>query len=232
MLSMKGKAMKWASKDKCTSNMAMRFAIAACIGVFSLFSSSALAQFRVPEAVQLYTDDELVRLIRQNTHLQRVRDIDDCQLYQDIQAQAEIERRPTYQFLYGDMLAYAVCYERDVALGVSYMEQAAQQGLPEALEQLGRYYHVGQLVQPDMRRAILYLREAASLGNLPAQKRFAQILLNGHGSALDFEAAYHYLHNTVTADTTEHREIQRLLNALEEKMPTRIVERARLPLNS
>lgn len=189
-------------------------------------------QFSVPQAVQLYSDDELVELIRQNRHLQRVQDIDNCQLYQDIQAQAEVERRPAYQFLYGDMMAYGVCYEKDVSLGVHYMQLAAEQGFPEALEQLGRYYHVGQLVQPDMRRAILHLREAASLGSLPAQKRFAQILLTGEGSALDMEAAYHYLHNAITGDDQEHRQIQRILLALSDKMPPRIVERAKLPLDS
>ncbi|MCO4321961.1 tetratricopeptide repeat protein [Aliidiomarina quisquiliarum] len=196
-----------------------------------VYSAAEARQFKVPEAVQLYTDDELVRLIRQNSHLQRVRDVDNCQLYQDIKAQAEVERRPAYQFLYGDMLAYAVCYDRNVELGVTYMQEAAIQGLPEALEQLGRYYHLGRLVQPDMHRAILYLREAASLGNLPAQKRFANILLAGHGSALDMEAAYHYLHNAVTASAQEHRQIQTILLALEEKLPARIVERARKPLN-
>lgn len=196
-----------------------------------VYNVAEARQFKVPEAVQLYTDDELVRLIRQNTHLQRVRDVDNCQLYQDIKAQAEVERRPAYQFLYGDMLAYAVCYDRNVELGVTYMQEAAAQGLPEALEQLGRYYHVGRLVQPDMSRAILYLREAASLGNLSAQKRFANILLAGHGSALDMEAAYHYLHNAVTASAQEHRQIQTILLALEEKLPARIVERARKPLN-
>jgi len=199
----------------------------------SWISSTAEArQFSVPQAVQLYTDDELVSLIRENRHLQRVRDVDNCQLYQDIRAQAEVERRPAYQFLYGDMLAYGVCYDRDVELGVRYMQLAAEQGLPEALEQLGRYYHVGQLVQPDMERAILHLREAASLGNLPAQKRFAQILLSGYGSALDMEAAYHYLHNAITGDEQEHRQIQRILMALSDKLPTRIVERAKLPLDS
>lgn len=189
-------------------------------------------QFEVPEAVQLYTDDKLVEMIRLNTHLKQVRDVDNCQLYQDIKAQAEVERRPAYQFLYGDMLAYAVCYERNVELGVAYMQEAAAQGLPEALEQLGRYYHVGQLVQVDMRRAILYLREAASLGSLPAQKRFARILLEGHGSALDMEAAYHYLHNAVTANASEHRQIRMLLSALAEKLPPRIVARAQQPLNA
>lgn len=199
---------------------------------FTLLQPVQAQQFKVPEAVQLYSDAELAALIRKNTHLHRVRDIDNCQLYQDIKAQAEIERRPTYQFLYGDMLAYAICYDRDVALGVTYMQEAAAQGLPEALEQLGRYYHVGQLVQPDIQVAIRYLREAASLGNLPAQKRFAEILLAEQGSALDMEAAYHYLHHAVTASPTEHQQIKALLAGLEKKMPPRIVERAKLPLNA
>lgn len=204
---------------------------------FALYSTVLLAQdVRLPvrgvEAVQLYSDDELVRMIRDNTHFQRVRDEDDCQLYQDIRAQAEVERRPSYQLLYGDMLAYEVCYERDVDLGVTYMEAAAAQGMPEAIEQMGRYYHRGLFVQKDVNRAILYLREASAMGSLRAQKRFADILLAGHGSPLDYEAAYHYLHNSVVADRSEHAAIQRRLEALAELLPPRIVERARSPLDS
>lgn len=184
------------------------------------------------EAVQLYSDDELVRLIRKNRHFHRVRDIDDCQLYQDIKAQAEVERRPVYQLLYGDMLAYAVCYERDVKLGVTYMEHAAAQGMPEALEQMGRYYHQGKFVQVDHERALLYLREAAALGSLAAQKRFADMLLAGVGSPLDYEAAYHFLHNAVTADRSEHQAISKRLHKLAELLPPRIVERAKSPLDA
>ena len=189
-------------------------------------------QERLVEAVQLYSDDELVRLIRNNEHFARVRDSDDCQLYQDIRAQAEIERRPVYQLLYGDMLAYSVCYERDVKLGVTYMERAAAQGMPEALEQMGRYYHQGRFVQQDNRRALLYLREAAALGNLAAQKRFADLLLAGQGSPLDYEAAYHYLHNAVTASSSEHSAISARLTKLAELLPPRIVERAKSPLDA
>ena len=39
------------------------------------------------------------------------------------------------------------------------MREAADQGLPEALEQLGRYYHVGKFMQVDMRQAIIFLKE-------------------------------------------------------------------------
>lgn len=198
----------------------------------SVEAAREAAAVRGYEAVQLYSDDELAQMIRNNTHFMRVRDLDDCQLYQDIRAQAEIERRPVYQLLYGDMLAYAVCYEQDVELGVAYMEHAAAQGMPEALEQMGRYYHLGRFVQPDHKRALLYLREAAALGSLPAQKRFADILLSGVGSPLDFEAAYHYLHNAITGDPGDHRAIQQRLIKLEQHLPPRIVERAKSPLDA
>lgn len=188
--------------------------------------SAQARQFVVPEAVQLYSEDVLVDLIRHNTHLYRVQVTDDCQLYQDIRAQAEVEKRPAYQFLYGDMLAYGICYPRNIELGLLYMEKAAEQGMPEAMEQLGRYYRKGHLVQEDMKRSIVYLREAASLGNLPAQKQFAELLLAGQGSPLDMEAAYHYLHHSVTKDKGEHKHIQSLLHKLAEFLPPRIVQRA------
>ena len=102
------------------------------------------------EAVQLYSDAELVEMFATNEHITQVRDVDRCQLAQDIEAQAELERRPTYQFLYGDMKAWGICYDRDPKIGLLYMEKAAEQGLVEALEQLGRYYHEGRLVQQDI----------------------------------------------------------------------------------
>ncbi|HBW98968.1 MAG TPA: flagellar protein MotX, partial [Pseudoalteromonas sp.] len=110
-------------------------------------SSNVLAE-ETPAAVPLYTEPELIALINKNTHLQRVK-ADDCQLVQDIEARANKMALPSYQFLYGDMLAYNVCVERNVELGVYYMRKAAEQGLAAALEQLGRYYDTGRLVQQD-----------------------------------------------------------------------------------
>lgn len=179
------------------------------------------------EAVQLYSDERLVDMFENNEHLYQVETVDRCQLVMDIEAQAELERRPTYQFLYGDMLAWGVCYERDVELGIHYMKVAANQGLIQALEQLGRYYHEGTLVQEDVERAILYLREAASLGYLPAQKRFAEIMLDGKGSPYDFTHAYHWLHHAVTGEEQEYQQIQQMLQQLGELMPASAVEQAR-----
>lgn len=85
--------------------------------------------------VPIYTEAELIKLIEQNKHLQRVR-ADNCQLVEDIVARATRINLPAYEFLYGDMLAWGVCVEQDVELGLYYMENAAQQGLPAALEQI------------------------------------------------------------------------------------------------
>lgn len=110
------------------------------------------------------------------------------------------------------------------------MMEAAKQGLAESLEQLGRYYQNGTLVQPDMHRAIIFTREAASLGNLRAQIRFAELLLDGEGSPWDFEDAYHWLHNSVTADDATHSRISKYLAGLGKLMHPKAIRRAKRAL--
>lgn len=179
--------------------------------------------------IQLYTQRELLAMIAKNTHLQQVRK-DECQLVEDIKARAEIVKLPSYQFLYGDMLAYGVCVPRDAEYGVYMMEQSAHQGLVEAIEQLGRYYHIGKFFQKDLKRALRYLTEAASLGNLKAQLRLVEILGNEQGSPRDYENAYHWLYNSIIADDDKRLEAEELLAKLARLMPERVVRRAQRPL--
>ncbi|MDX1676586.1 MAG: flagellar protein MotX [Arsukibacterium sp.] len=181
------------------------------------------------DAVQLYSQDELLELIKTNSHLRRVQ-ADDCQLVDDIEARADIMRLPAYQFLFGDMLAYAVCVPRNVERGWDLMLQAAAQGLPEALEQVGRYYHIGRFVQVDIDKALVYLHEAAAMGNLNAKLRYAQLLVDGYGSPVDYEQSYRWLHHAITADSATHARIQRLLQQLAKKMPARVVASAKQPV--
>ncbi|WP_229805062.1 tetratricopeptide repeat protein [Alteromonas halophila] len=182
-------------------------------------------------AVQLYTQDELIRLINANEHLDRVV-MDRCQLVQDIEARAEVLRVPAYQFLWGDMLAWGVCVDAAPARGIGFMEDAAKQGLPAALEQLGRYYSKGTLVQEDKSRAVIYLREAAALGNLKAQLQLAELFIDGHGSPYDYEDAYHWLYNAVTDDKQTHAKIAACLEQLESLMHPKAVRAARRPADS
>lgn len=191
-----------------------------------LLTAPAYALEDVGDAVPVYTETELIRLFDDNRHLQQVK-ADDCQLVQDIEARAIRVESPAYQFLYGDMLAWGVCVERDVELGIYYMQSAAHQGSPAALEQLGRYYANGTLVQQDRERAIPYLREAASMGNVDARIQLAELLLSNYGSPLDFEDAYRWLYNTVTDSRAIHRKITRLRRSLENRMPGNVIARAK-----
>ncbi len=195
----------------------------------SLFISSNTLADESPAAVPLYSESELIALINKNVHLQRVK-ADDCQLVQDIEARANKMALPSYQFLYGDMLAYNVCVERNVELGVYYMRKSAEQGLAAALEQLGRYYDTGRLVQQDKAMAITYLREASAQGNLKAQLRLVKLFNDGYGSPRDFEDAYRWLFNAMVADKATHKKIENALTKLAQKMPDSVVERARLPM--
>ncbi|MGF1684397.1 flagellar protein MotX [Photobacterium minamisatsumaniensis] len=191
-----------------------------------LAATPAFALDDVGDAVPVYSENELNRMFESNSHLQQVQ-ADDCQLVQDIEARALRVESASYQFLYGDMLAWGVCVERDVELGVYYMQSAAQQGSPAALEQLGRYYSRGTLVQQDKERAIPYLREAAAMGNVDARIQLAELLLSDYGSPLDFEDAYRWLYNTVTANNMDHRQISRLRQGLENRMPANVIARAK-----
>lgn len=204
--------------------MKLRRVAASIMAVFC-FCSYATAE-GVGEPIPIYSEAELIKLINQNKHLERV-EADHCQLVEDIVARATRINLPSYEFLYGDMLAWGVCVDQDVELGLYYIESAAQQGLPAALDQLGRFYSTGTLVQQDKERAIPYLREAAALGNLNARIHLAELLLRDYGSPLDYEDAYRWLYNSVTADKRTHRRISLLRQGLENRMPQNIIARAK-----
>ena len=194
------------------------------VSLLSFFSIASQAQ--EIKAVQLYSQDELINMINENSHLNRVVE-DRCQLVQDIEARAEVLRVPAYQFLWGDMLAWGVCVDEAPERGVNLMRDAADQGFPAALEQLGRYYAKGTLVQQDRKRAVIYLREAAALKNLKAQMQLAELFLDGYGSPYDYEDAYRWLYNAVTADKQQHEKIAGYLSGLEELMHPKAVRNAR-----
>ena len=175
--------------------------------------------------IELYSQDDLNKLIAENRHLQRVK-ADDCQLVQDIEAHALKVKEPSYDYLWGDMLAWGVCVDRNAKLGMYYIQQAAKQGLLPALEQLGRYYEKGIFVQPNKTRAIVYFREAALQGFLKAQLNYISMLLDGYGSLVDYEDAYRVLFQQVIEDKKVKAKAASLLASLAEKMPERVVARA------
>ncbi len=194
--------------------------------MFLFASPSVSAIKKNMQAVQVYTDNQLLDLIKDNKHLSQVV-LDECQLVPDIEARANKANMPSYQFLWGDMLAYGVCVKKDIPLGLHYMHLAADQGLAEGLEQLGRYYYMGKFMQVDIERAIVYLKTAASLNNLAAQMRLAGIYEQGYGSPLDYPALYSQLHHSLTDDKVIHKKISVLLSDLASKMPSKVIEQAK-----
>jgi TPR repeat protein len=195
------------------------------ISALSLFISNNSYGQKL-EAVQIYTDNQLLSLIKENRHLGQVV-LDECQLVQDIEARATKSKYPSYQFLWGDMLAFGVCVKKDVPLGLHFMRNAADQALPEALEQLGRYYHIGKFMQVDVEKAIFFLKEASAVNNLKAQIRLADIYAQGFGSPLDYPELYVQLHHSITDDKKIHKQIARLLTGLADKMPENVVNAAK-----
>jgi sodium-type polar flagellar protein MotX len=202
------------------------------VSVLSLLATFAAVQAAEEiRAVQLYSQDELIGLIERNEHLSRVV-LDDCQLVQDIEARAQTLKIPAYQFLWGDMLAWGVCVKEDPERGVFYMREAADQGMPAAMEQLGRYYAQGKLVQEDKQQAVIFLREAGSLGNLKAQIELAELFIEGYGSPYDYEDLYHWLYNAITSDKKTHQKIANCMEELEKLMHPKAVRKARRPISS
>ncbi|MGR5503797.1 flagellar protein MotX [Vibrio sp. DNB22_10_4] len=203
-----------------------RHKLAALVCMALLGSVKSVQSKELGAPIPIYSEDELIGLIEENRHLARVKE-DNCQLVEDIMARATRISLPSYEFLYGDMLAWGVCVPQDVELGLYYMENAAHQGLPVALEQLGRYYSKGTFVQQDKERAIPYFREAASMGNIDARIQLAELLLRDYGSPLDYEDAYRWLYNSITPDGRKHKRISMLRRGLEQRMPENIIARAK-----
>ncbi|MGL1956538.1 MAG: sel1 repeat family protein [Colwellia sp.] len=201
----------------------MRFLL---VCLFLSIVIAPIAQAQNLQAVQIYTDNQLLNLIKENKHLSQVV-LDKCQLIQDIEARALKAKMPSYQFLWGDMLAYGVCVKKDIALGLHYMRLAADQGLSEGLEQMGRYYHIGKFMQVDIEQAIVFLKTAATLNNLAAQMRLADIYQQGYGSPLDYPTLYSQLHHAITDDKKTHKKITQLLAQLAEKIPEQVIDTAK-----
>ena len=60
-----------------------------------------------------------------------------------------------------------------------------------------------------------------------ARIHLAELLLRDYGSPLDYEDAYRWLYNSVTADQRKHKRIAMLRSGLEQRMPQNIIARAK-----
>ncbi|MCL1143781.1 tetratricopeptide repeat protein [Shewanella gaetbuli] len=176
-------------------------------------------------AFDIYSDEQLINLIRNDQYLKRVK-LDECQLVQDIEARAEVLQQPLYQFLWGEMLAHGVCVKAHPARGVAMLQTAAEQGSAEAMLKLADYYYRGKYVVKNPHRSVQYTLPAAAQGNVDARLMLVKLFAEGYGSPNDYEMGYHWLYNSIFDDEKKQREATSLLQQLAAQMPTSIVERA------
>ena len=193
-----------------------------------LLSVVSINVFAVTEAVDIYSDQQLISLIRSNQYLQRVK-ADDCQLVQDIEARAEVLQQPMYQFLWGEMLNNGVCVKAHPSRGMALLQTSAEQGSAEAMVKLADYYYRGKLVIKDPNRAVQYVLPAAANGDLTARMTLVRLFGEGYGSPADYELGYHWLYNSIFDDDAQQKKASSLLQMLAAKMPASIVARAQQP---
>lgn len=193
-----------------------------------LFSLISVNAFALDEAVDIYSDQQLISLIQSNQYLQRVK-ADDCQLVQDVEARAEVLQQPLYQFLWGEMLINGVCVKAHPSRGMMLLQTSAEQGSSEAMVKLADYYYRGKLVVKDPNRAVQYILPAAANGNLAAKMMLVRLFGEGYGSPTDYEMGYHWLYNSIFDNDAEQKKASSLLQVLAAKMPASVVARAQQP---
>lgn len=192
---------------------------------FVLASLSSQVQARAEdEAVDIYSQEQLIELIRNKQYLNRVKE-DDCQLVQDIEARAEVLKQPLYQYLWAEMLNYGICVKANPPRGMGLLRDAVAQGSSEAMVRIAEYYYHGTFVFQDKDRAVKYVLPAAASGDLPARVLLVRLFCEGYGSYRDFELGYLWLYNDVVSDDAMKKEAYELLKVLEQKIPPSIIAR-------
>ena len=194
--------------------------------LITILSILSLPSFAMPKAVDVYTQEQLVDLIRTKRYLTQVKG-DDCQIVQDIEARAEVLKQPLYQYLWAEMLNYGICVKANPPRGIAMLKTSAEQGSAEAMVRMAEYYRDGKFVIEDKQRAVQYTLPAAATGDLPARMMLVRLFGEGYGSPRDYEVGFHWLYNEVFSDETTQAEAINLLKVLEAKMPPSAVARAK-----
>lgn len=180
-----------------------------------------------PELIQLYSQNELNKLISENKHLERVV-LDECQFTRDIEDRAMVLHYPSYLYLWADMNFNNVCVKGNPAVAVYALQIAADKAMPSALYKLGELYHDGKFVQKDLNLSYKYIYTAASLKHVDARMKLVEFLLEISGQESDYENAYNWLFFTVFSDEKSKIKAESLLKKLSDRMPKSIVKRARI----
>ncbi|MBL6734484.1 MAG: sel1 repeat family protein [Shewanellaceae bacterium] len=174
------------------------------------------------KAIDVYSEALLLNYIRRDLHLWRIKK-DDCQIVDDIIANAQVLRLPTFQYLYGEMLLYGVCVRKNVPYGMNVLRDSVRQGMPEAMYKLAVYYRDSDYLIENPEKSVRLLLEAAQTGHMRSRLLLVELLLDGFGSARDHEKAYDWLYHARFSKAEQRRKAQTLLAALANILPPSVV---------
>lgn len=174
--------------------------------------------FEAPLVVEIYTESELLTLIRNNQHLSRVKK-DQCQIIDDIKANAEVLLQPTFQLLWGEMLLNGVCTKRNIDYGLIWLRNAVRQGLPEAMLKMAHYYRNSRFVIPNYEKAVRLALASARSGNVDARILLVELYLIGHGYPGDYLDAYNMLYHSGFKTVQQNSKARELLKQFANLLP-------------
>jgi len=98
------------------------------------------------------------------------------------------------QFNLGTLYEAGYLGEPDYERALAWYQQAADRGLPAAMQRLGEFHARGLAVEADPAKAVALYRKAADLGYAPAQFSLAVALEKGLGVAVDADQASIWYH--------------------------------------
>lgn len=168
--------------------------------------------------VEVYTESELLSLIRNNTHLSRIKK-DQCQIVDDIKANAEVLLQPTFQFLWGEMLLNGVCVHRNIEYGMVWLRHSIRQGLPEAMLKMAHYYRNSRFVIPNYEKSVRLALASARSGNVDARILLVELYLAGHGYPGDYLSAYNMLYHSGFKTAKQNGQARKLLEQFANLLP-------------
>lgn len=177
-------------------------------------------------SVNVYTVDELNTYIETGVYVQVIRDRDKCQFTPDIEDRARIVGMPAFEFTWAEMLINGICVQKDVELGIDYLQRAVNHAYAPAMIRSAQYYERGYLLPQDKNKAITLMRAAAALGSRTARLQWADMLVRGLGAPSYYEEAYSWLYHSIFFSEYERAKSEFLQGEMRKMMPANIVARA------
>ena len=174
---------------------------------------------------EVYTTEQLNRIIEDQMLFSVVRDHDRCQFTPDIEGRARLVKIPAFMFAWGDMLVSGVCVTKDQDLELSYMKRAAESAYAPALERLAFYYERGYFVPKDRQLSERYMHTSAVLGSKTGRLGWADMLVRGFGTPSMYEEAYSWLYHASYTDEYSRLKQEYLEKELQKRMPPNVVAR-------